>query len=170
MTLLAQSHNVNPLIVLERSKCYGTCPVYKVTIYKDGSLLYKGIEYVKSKGEISSKITSEQVQKLVDEIKKAKYFTLRNSYANSKDGCIAMYSDSFWTYTTIQINKKKKSVKHYLGCNSGGEKFDKELKRLTEFENKIVDIIKIEQWIGTEEERSNFRFREKIDIEPQGIH
>ncbi len=153
---------VDSMISLERSECFGTCPNYKVTIWGDGRLIYEGIKYVKTEGTITAKVATKQFQELMAAFRKAKYFKLRDSYAYEKDGCTAMVSDEFWAYTTIQINSRKKSIRHYMGCYEGSDKFNLELQRLTELENKIDEIIKIEQWIGTKEERNKFQYFIKV--------
>lgn len=146
------------MILLERSECYGTCPSYKVKIFGNGKLIYEGVRYVKIKGKISTEVTTKQFQELMAEIIKAGYFSLRNSYADGKDGCTAMSSDDSWAFISIQINKRKKSVKHYLGCLGGNNKFDRELQRLSELEKRIDEIVKIEHWVGTVEERRKFEY------------
>ena len=38
------------VITLERTACFGVCPVYKLTIYGDGRVLYDGIRFVRTEG------------------------------------------------------------------------------------------------------------------------
>ena len=146
------------MVSLERSECYGACPIYKVKVFGDGRLIYEGTKYVKIEGKITDKVTSEQFQALMAEFRKARYFTLRNSYEDWKDGCITWRTDASSAITSIRINKRKKSVSHYRGCSSGSNKFNRELQRLSKLEDKIDEIIKIHQWIGTEEERKNIPY------------
>jgi hypothetical protein len=42
-------------ISLQRGGCYGTCPVYSITLRSDGSARYRGIRYVDRSGEYSGK-------------------------------------------------------------------------------------------------------------------
>lgn len=39
------------LVSLEKTYCYGTCPVYKFQLYRDGYVKYKGIEHTPLKGD-----------------------------------------------------------------------------------------------------------------------
>ncbi len=39
------------VITLERTQCFGSCPVYKLTVYGDGRVVYEGGGFVKIKGE-----------------------------------------------------------------------------------------------------------------------
>lgn len=43
-------------ITLERTACYGTCPVYQVSIFADGKIVYEGKQYVDHIGTYSAKI------------------------------------------------------------------------------------------------------------------
>jgi len=45
--------------------CLGKCPVYELWIFNDGTVLYKGINKVARKGEIKSRLSSEEISDLV---------------------------------------------------------------------------------------------------------
>jgi hypothetical protein len=60
-------------ISLEKTSCYGPCPVYAVYIYGDGTILYEGVENVRVIGERSNAMHlysnyPAEVIELVDEI------------------------------------------------------------------------------------------------------
>ena len=46
----AQTPPNDTKIMLERWGCFGTCPVYKLSISGDGSVVYQGKAYVSSRG------------------------------------------------------------------------------------------------------------------------
>lgn len=146
-------------ITLQRTRCLGTCSAYKVKILADGTLFYEGTVNVKIKEKTSAKLTKAQLKRLVAEFKKARYFTLHSSYVKEKDGC-DLLSDAPLVYTSIQYEGRKKSVKHDLGCYSatGNKRFTAELTRLTDLENAVDEIININQWIGTIDERKQFQY------------
>lgn len=145
------------VIALERSRCYGSCPSYKIEIYGDGKFIYQGKDFVKTKGKVTGTVTTEQLEQIISEVEKARFFSMRSSY--EKEGCTTMATDSPWVYTSIQINKKKKSISHYTGCDGGNKQFSSGLQRLKKLEDKIDAIVNIEKWIGTEVERSKFTFK-----------
>ena len=62
----ASVHDHAPLATLERTDCYGTCPVYKVTVFRDGTIEYVGSRYVKVTGKALGQISEDQVDKLED--------------------------------------------------------------------------------------------------------
>jgi hypothetical protein len=119
------------VITLERSQCFGSCPVYSVTIHGDGTVVYKGKRYVKVSGTRRYKIPKEDVKKLVAEFYRIDYFSLKAEYTErvNDDGTITNVTDLPGTTTSITINGKRKSVYNYFG---GPES-------LEELEHKIDD-------------------------------
>jgi hypothetical protein len=143
-------------ITLERTACYGTCPTYSAAISADGTVIFSGSYYKTVKGVsvwtrtgvIKSRISREQVQRLIDEFEKANYFSLKDSYIVGKDGCPAVATDNPTAYTSFQINGQTKSVNHYLGCLYLTNGFDESYpKELTTLENRIDEIINTKQWM-----------------------
>ncbi len=96
------------------------------------------------KGKAQAKISHEQVQLLVAEFMKAKYFSLRDQYSRKEDGCRQMGADGNSATTSIVINGKSKSIVHYLGCFRGNAPYPKALFKL---ENKIDEVANTDQWI-----------------------
>lgn len=123
-----------PVITLERTSCFGTCPVYSLTINGDGTVVYVGEDFVKTKGEKETTISIDAVNQLVLEFEKADYFSLNDSYTSFG------ISDMPSANTSISIGGKTKAIKHYLGDRSAPQ-------QLTELENKIDEIVNSAQWI-----------------------
>jgi hypothetical protein len=133
-------------ITLERTICFGTCPAYKLSISADGAVVFTGEEFVKEKGIVHSRINQEQLEQLISEFTKARYFSLNDSYVRQEDGCPEVWTDSPTVMTSIRINGQYKSIVHDLGCqeNDGTSVFPKEL---AELEDKIDEIIGTKRWI-----------------------
>lgn len=130
------------LITLERTPCYGTCPSYKLTISADGSVLFEGRRFVKKIGTAESRISQEALRELTERFDKINYFDLRNRYDNPGDGCKDWTTDGPSAITSITINGKSKSVRHYYGCR--GIEVLVELKKI---EQAIDDAVNTAQWI-----------------------
>ncbi len=47
----AAQENSQPVITLERTACFGACPVYTLSIYADGTVVYNGERFVDVEGE-----------------------------------------------------------------------------------------------------------------------
>jgi len=50
------------IITLERTRCLGTCPVYKLTISGDGTVVYEGKDFVKVKGMKKSRVSPLKIR------------------------------------------------------------------------------------------------------------
>jgi hypothetical protein len=124
----------NVTITLERTACYGTCPMYKLTITGNGTVLYEGRDFVDVKGEQTSSISPAQVQDLVDAFEQANFLSLRD-YTDQK------VTDSPSAITSLTINGKTKTVNHYYGDDSAPQE-------LTDLESKIDEIVNSKQWTG----------------------
>lgn len=68
------------VITLERTRCFGACPDYIVTVYGNGTVLYEGRDFVKVKGVQVAQIQERGVKSLVDAFYKAGFFSMRDRY------------------------------------------------------------------------------------------
>jgi acetamidase/formamidase len=132
----------NDQITLERGACFGPCPIYQVTIASDGTVTFAGRNYVKTKGTATAQIKSEDFSKLVSEFEKLNYFSLRDQYVNTSDGCNGFMTDMPSAKTSISLNGRNKSVSHYYGCRG-----PEIIPALTALERKIDEIAGTEKWI-----------------------
>jgi Domain of unknown function (DUF6438) len=130
-------------ITLERTGCYGECPMYKVTISFDGKVDYEGKNFVKVKGKAQISLTPDRVRTLEREIARSRFFSLQNEYITEQDGCTAVATDQASAIISIVSGKDTKSTHHYLGCTGHAD-----LARLTSFENTIDTVVNSDRWIG----------------------
>ena len=121
-------------ITLERTACFGTCPVYKLTITGNGTVVYEGRDFVEVKGEQTSNISPAQVQDLVAAFEQADFLTLTD-YTEQK------VTDLPYVITSITIGGQTKTVNHYYGDDSAPQ-------QLTDLESKIDEIVNSKQWTG----------------------
>jgi hypothetical protein len=77
-----------------------------------------------------------------------KFFSLEDDYMEDRRVCDELATDNPTAYTSIRINGKSKTIKHYHGCR--GPKVPKEL---TELENNIDKIVNTAQWLPDQKER-----------------
>ena len=132
-----------PVITLERTVCFGTCPAYKLTIYSDGKVEYEGEEFVKQKGKAEGRITEAELKELVREFEKIDYFNLDDHYGSgNKKNCPESWTDHPTAATSLNWNGKKKTVVHYHGCRGSAV-----LNQLTALEDKVDEVAKTERWI-----------------------
>lgn len=132
-------HNIgNVIIRMERSACYGTCPVYSVTVYGNGSVIFEGKQYVEKEGTVSYAVPKEDVRMLVDEFYSIDYFGLKEKYAEkcTLTGCMQV-SDGPTTTTWFTVNGKVKTVRDYFGAPD----------KLVELENNIDAVAKTGEYV-----------------------
>ncbi|MGG8495710.1 DUF6438 domain-containing protein [Tenacibaculum sp. TC6] len=72
----------NKLISLRKTACFGDCPVYEVSIDKDGNVTYNGIQYVLEEGIREFKLTDEELKTLNDKLSKKDFSSFKDSYDN----------------------------------------------------------------------------------------
>jgi acetamidase/formamidase len=138
-----QSANANAdQITLERSACFGTCPVYKLTIKGDGTVTFEGKRFTKTTGTANGKISQSDFRALVGEFEKIDYFSLADAYTPGTKQCPRSMTDLPSADTSITVKGKSKSVAHYYGCGSEGV-----LAKLTVLEKKIDEVTGTQRWI-----------------------
>jgi hypothetical protein len=58
----------------ERTRCYGTCAAYAVTIHGDGHVEYLGKDHVKKSGKQEGHVETDTIRALISEFARAKFF------------------------------------------------------------------------------------------------
>ena len=116
-------------ISIERTMCYGECPVYKATLYASGRVVYDGKYFVAKEGRNEWKITNEKVEELFKYLIKRGIFKLNDNYTSHELTCQAS------CITKIKLKDgTKKTIEHYFGDSSAP-------KLLTTIENKIDHLL-----------------------------
>ncbi|UCD09975.1 MAG: hypothetical protein JSU79_04865 [Dehalococcoidales bacterium] len=122
------------IITLERTACYGFCPIYSLTIHGDGTVIYEGKDFVETVGRVETVISTEKVEQLISEFEKVNYDSLKDTYTEKT------ITDAPSVITSITRNGKTKTIEHYHGDFNAPEE-------LTNLEDKIDEIVNSEQWI-----------------------
>jgi hypothetical protein len=136
------------IITLERGACFGSCPIYKLTINGDGLVVFEGKDFVKQKGRAEARISRDQVKELTEAFYKIYYFSLQDRYATRKDGCPAVWTDNPTVVTSFKSNGKSKAISHYLGCREvSGDRTGAYPATLSTLEDKIDKIAGTDRWI-----------------------
>lgn len=134
------------LITLERTICFGACPIYKLTVKADGTVTFEGRENVKVKGIAKGHLSGEDVRSLIAAFEAASYFALNDTYETQKDGCPEVWTDNPSAITSIRLNGKHKTISHYYGCQTGSGTAVYP-NGLTYLETRIDQIVGTEKWI-----------------------
>jgi hypothetical protein len=99
-------------VTMARSACYGTCPVYQVTLEGSGRVTWQGQSHVAIPGAVTYQIPPQDVAGLVALFGQASFFSLDDSYR-------AQITDGPTTTLTLSLGGKTKSVKDYIGYAVG---------------------------------------------------
>ena len=123
-------------IKLQRTMCFGTCPVYSVTVDKEGNVNYYGEMFVYKSGEHHWKISMRKVKQLNDLIEdfgfKSFIYEPGDEFITDQPSCI----------TTIKYSDgETKEINHYYGHVLIDDS-------LTEFEKNIERIIGTKKYVN----------------------
>ncbi|QKG58641.1 hypothetical protein GKZ68_19610 [Hymenobacter sp. BRD128] len=75
------SKTQEPVLVYQRTPCYGRCPAYTATIYADGRVEYDGQRFVPLLGKHTLSLPPAQVAELLAEAKRINFSSLADRYA-----------------------------------------------------------------------------------------
>jgi hypothetical protein len=126
-----------PMVTLERTACYGRCPIYKVTVLRDGTVLWEGERFVKTVGKATAKLPAAAQAQLADAFKAADFFALQDKYERYD------ITDHPSAIVSLDDGKRRKTVRHYHGDSSAP-------KALYALEDSLDRIIGTSKWIGRE--------------------
>jgi hypothetical protein len=121
-------------ISMERTACFGFCPIYQVTVEGNGTVSYVGEMFVEVEGEQQSSISQSEVRRLARELERIDFMSLPDSYTDMSA------TDMPSAITTLRLNGEIKTVVHYHGDFSAPG-------NLTELENLIDELTNSIQWI-----------------------
>ncbi|MCP5346229.1 MAG: DUF6438 domain-containing protein [Gammaproteobacteria bacterium] len=128
-------------ISLQRTACFGICPVYAVTIYSDGLVEFHGERFVESAGDFQYRIEQEDFASLAAFAEQIDFFSLDTEYRykTGPNGERIAVSDLPSRITTVEKAGESKTVLNYFG---GPE-------ALTAFENLIDQLARTADRIGS---------------------
>lgn len=92
-------------ITLERTGCFGPCPVYSVTIAADGAVRFHGLSHTAIAGVRVAKIGRAAVQRLLSFLAAHRFHTLPDRYPS-------LATDHPGTITTLRQGRASKRVEH----------------------------------------------------------
>ncbi len=128
-------------ISLKRSGCYGTCPVYTVTLSTTDGIEFFGRSYVAFKGEHTAKADADAVRKLAREFVAADFYSMDAEY-------IANVTDLPTCVLSISIDGHEKKVEDYAGTWVGMPAVIKDL------EEEVDAFAGSQKWVKGSDEQA----------------
>jgi hypothetical protein len=129
-------------ITIERTACFGTCPVYTVTILEDGTVQYSGGDFVEVIGEQTSQIEPEIVEQMVAAFEAAGYFEWDAAYDTQT------VTDLPTVITSVTRDGETHSITRYAGDSSAP-------LALPFLEHWIDIMVNTQLWTGVQPDVSN---------------
>jgi uncharacterized protein DUF6438 len=131
------------MISLQRTACFGPCPVYTVKIDARGRVTYEGEKFVRVVGRQIARIDRSAVGKLLAHAERIHFFDMRNAYRaiENPDGSMTMVTDLPTKIVTVTANHRTKRVEDYVGAPDA----------LAEFEVAIDEAAGTQRWVFTDE-------------------
>jgi len=133
----AQDAKPQPALTLERTVCFGACPIYSVAIYDDGTVIYHGERFVDVLDEQTSQMDPATVAMMVEAFADAGYF-----------GWDEAYTDMFVTdLPSVITSVTRDGVTHRIERYGG----DSSAPLLLPFLENWIDIMaNTAQWTGAQ--------------------
>jgi Domain of unknown function (DUF6438) len=121
-------------ITLERTRCSGPCPVYKLTVSGTGEVEYFGEAHVTSVGTHRWNISGRRLQRLAAAFERASYSRLEDAYTDRE------FPGAPSCVTSVEYEDgSSRSVDHYHGDPAAPV-------ALTELEDEIDRIVGVERY------------------------
>jgi hypothetical protein len=137
------------VFTLERTACFGFCPVYKVSVDDRDILVFEGERYVKEAGgAVSKRLAPGSFRKLVAIAQDYDFASYDARYPNEDgDNCGAVATDLPSIEIAFDAGRFDHAVRLDQGCMGfdGRERFD-------EMVLKIDEVLNLDDWIGPRED------------------
>ncbi len=131
-----RSDTSTAIITLERTACFGTCPLYTLAIYEDGTVIYNGLRFVREMGLRVANIGTETVEDLFANARRISYTSLSERYDGTATDPAP--TDLPSAITSVRFGDAHKIVHDYWGAP----------QQLRKFERRIDELTRVERWLG----------------------
>jgi hypothetical protein len=124
-------------IILNRSGCLGTCPVYRVEIRGDGACRFEGAHFVRVQGVRECSVDPTEVARLIEQFRSADFYSLFELYE-------APITDHPYYRLTLELDGRSHTVTDYVGEMAGMP------SAVVALERRVDELAHTSQWIGSE--------------------
>jgi len=128
-------------VSLERGPCYGTCPVYKLSVELSGAVWFEGRRFVADTGVSTATVPAARVDSLLAELEAAGYFRLADRYTMGEPGCDRYATDLPTVIIELRAGGRTKRVEHDHGCAGAPA-------ALSAMERRIDEVAGVGRWVG----------------------
>jgi Domain of unknown function (DUF6438) len=131
------------VIVLQSGYCELNCPIYRVVVFADGSVIWQGIDNVRRTGVLLKHITLDQVRELIDAFQAVNFMHLQNIYGFHGKGCSNTLNlmGAPVVSITLVLNGTSNFIEHNRRCTGDIS------SQLSTLESNFAKILGTQQWI-----------------------
>ena len=129
------------VVTLERTPCFGSCPVYLVTASSGGAVRFEGKSHVSHPGTAVGQVPKARLDSLLTELERAGYFDFEERYTPGSPACGNAATDLPTVTTSVTLHGRTKRIEHYRGCAGAPQ-------ALSRLEERIDQVLNTAQWIG----------------------
>lgn len=130
----APGDSVPLLAALKRGPCFGSCPIYSVRVYEDGTAIYRGASHVRIRGGRKKQLSPADLDALREAFRSSNFLGLEYK-------CRFEHTDDSSALVYFTAGGKARLIDHYHGCT--GVPPD-----LTKLEDAIDRIVGTKLWVG----------------------
>jgi len=89
---------------MQRTSCFGQCPVYHFEVYESGLVIFEGVRFAKYEGTNHAQLSKEEMKQIQERAKEIDFFSLDHVYDSN-------ISDFPSCYLYLKAKKEKHHVK-----------------------------------------------------------
>jgi Pyruvate/2-oxoacid:ferredoxin oxidoreductase delta subunit len=122
----------NLLVSLQRTPCFGQCPVFKIQMFNDGKVVYEGKAHCKRMGTYKAVASAELIKVIQQKASDIKYLSFEERYPKGE----SMITDIPTTISYIKVGSDSKMVANNYDAP----------KELVEFERWLEQQFETLKW------------------------
>lgn len=129
-------------LTLERTRCFGSCPAYRITVTRSGRINYETRQPRDTMGTVVSSTATSTLPYLVARAMRVGFFALPREIAKDPELCPRIATDMPSAVVTIFTQDSAKTVIDYHGCFVGTDlSMPTRLAKLRDFEAEIDSVL-----------------------------
>jgi hypothetical protein len=129
-------------ISIERSSCYGPCPVYRFTMYSNGQYVWQGRAHVSVVGTVRGSMDARTFATAMRLLMDSGYLDFKDSYQSGEE-CEVIATDNPTVAIVVADPVHPKTISHYRGCRGFARQ-----EVLTELEDNLDTVFKTRRFTG----------------------
>jgi hypothetical protein len=134
-------------ITLERTICFGSCPAYRLTLERGGTVSFVSLNPRDSSRTGTGRVAPSVLDSLYARAVRIGFFALPDAVIGKSPLCEIYATDQPTATVTISTDTAQKSVRDYHGCIARSPAAAETLGELRRFESAIDSLTGSSRWI-----------------------